>query len=127
MNDNKLETKTVDSYKEHTHSIIIIKKGDKYLNYFDERWGTYLFPNIKGNDIEKIKKMYNTDNVEFLFDKIHNKYSVPNKELRTYHHYFYKVNADVDGEYFTLDELLNKDGVRESNGDIIEFIKESLI
>ena len=39
---------------EHVHSIILIKKGDKYLNYFDERWGMYLFPNIKGNDIEII-------------------------------------------------------------------------
>ena len=33
---------------EHVHSIILIKRGDKYLNYFDERWGMYLFPNIKG-------------------------------------------------------------------------------
>lgn len=24
---------------EHVHSIILIKKGEKYLNYFDERWG----------------------------------------------------------------------------------------
>ena len=32
---------------EHVHSIILIKRGDKYLNYFDERWGMYLFPNIK--------------------------------------------------------------------------------
>ena len=35
---------------EHVHSIILIKRGDKYLNYFDERWGMYLFPNIKGKD-----------------------------------------------------------------------------
>ena len=27
---------------EHVHSIILIKKGEKYLNYFDERWGMYL-------------------------------------------------------------------------------------
>lgn len=24
---------------EHVHSIILKKIGDKYLNYFDERWG----------------------------------------------------------------------------------------
>ena len=46
------------------HSIIIIKKGNKYLNYYDNRWGMYLFPNIKGNNIEEIKKLYNTDNVK---------------------------------------------------------------
>ena len=42
---------------EHVHSIILIKKGDKYLNYFDERWGMYLFPNIKGNDSEEIMEI----------------------------------------------------------------------
>ena len=36
---------------EHVHSIIIVKKEDKYLNYFDKRWGTYLFPNIKWKSI----------------------------------------------------------------------------
>lgn len=65
---------------EHVHSIILIKRGDKYLNYFDERWGMYLFPNIKGNDIEEIKNKYNTNNVKYLFDKVHEKYSIPNKE-----------------------------------------------
>ena len=32
---------------EHVHSIILIKRGDKYLNYFDGRWEMYLFTNIK--------------------------------------------------------------------------------
>mgnify|MGYP000952564515 CR=1 FL=1 len=84
---------------EHVHSIILIKRGDKYLNYFDERWGMYLFPNIKGNDIEEIKNKYNTNNVKYLFDKVHEKYSIPNKETRTYHHYFYEVDKDINGEY----------------------------
>ena len=44
---------------EHTHSIIIIKKGNKFLNYYDENWKMYLFPNFKGNNIEKIKNKYN--------------------------------------------------------------------
>ncbi len=110
---------------EYVHSIIIIKKGDKYLNYFDKRWGMYLFPNIKGNNIEEIKSKYNTNDVEFLFDKIHDKYSVPNKKIKRYHHYFYLVNGEnIDGEYFTLDELLAKKDVKENNGDIINFIKE---
>lgn len=109
---------------EHVHSIILIKKGDKYLNYFDERWKMYLFPNIKGNNIEDIKKKYNTNNVKFLFDKVHTKYSVPHEEYRTYHHYFYEVNEDVEGEYFSLDELLKNEKIKENNGDIIKFIDE---
>ena len=109
---------------ENIHSIIIIKKNNKFLNYFDERWNMYLFPNIKGNDIDEIKKKYNTDKVTFLYDKVHKKYSVSHHENRTYHHYFYEVDTDIDGEYFTLDELLNDDKVKENNSDIIGFIKE---
>ena len=56
---------------EHVHSIILIKKDGKYLNYFDDRWNMYLFPNIKGNDIDQIKKKFNTNEVKFLFDKVH--------------------------------------------------------
>ena len=109
---------------ESVHSIIIIKKDDKFLNYFDKRWNMYLFPNIKGNDIEEIKNKYNTDKVNYLFDKVHDKYSVSHGENRTYHHYFYEVDANIDGEYFTLDELLNNEKVKENNSDIIGFIKD---
>lgn len=109
---------------EHIHSIIIIKKNNKYLNYYDERWGVYLFPNIKGNDIEIIKNKYNTNNVKLLFDKVHNKYSVPHNEIRTYHHYFYEVNTNIEGEYFSLEKLLNDNKVKEYNEDIIKYIKE---
>lgn len=109
---------------EHIHSIIIIKKDSKYLNYYDERWGMYLFPNINGNDLETIKSMYNTNNVKPLFDKVHNKYSISHNEMRTYHHYFYEVSADVKGKFFSLDELLNNSKVKKYNEDIIKYIKE---
>lgn len=109
---------------ENIHSIIIIKKGDKYLNYFDDRWGMYLFPNIKGNNIEIIKDKYGTDDVKLLFDKVHDKYSVSHDEVRRYHHYFYEVNTEVDGEYFSLDELLKNPKIKENNEDIIKYIDE---
>ncbi|MCR5483733.1 MAG: hypothetical protein K6E99_04965, partial [Bacilli bacterium] len=96
----------------------------EFLNYYDERWEMYLFPNIKGNDIEEIKNKYNTDKVKFLFDKVHDKYSVSHNENRTYHHCFYEVDADIEGEYFTLDELLKDEKVKENNSDIITFIKD---
>lgn len=110
---------------EHIHSIIIIKDKDKYLNYYDERWGMYLFPNIKGNDIDTIKRKYNTSNVKLLFDKVHNKYSVSHDEVRTYHHYFYEIDTKIiDGEFFTLDELMNDPKIKEYNSDIISFIND---
>jgi len=109
---------------EKIHSIIIIKKDNKYLNYYDEKWGIYLFPNMKGNNIEEIKNKYNKNNIKYLFDKVHDKYSVSHNEVRTYHHYFYEVDASVDGEYFTLEELLNNPKVKEYNEDIINYIDE---
>ena len=41
-----------------------------------------------------------------------------------YHHYFYEVDEDIAGEYFSLNELLQKEKVKENNGDIIKFIEE---
>ena len=84
----------------------------------------YLFQNIKGNNIDEIKKKFNAINVKLLFDKVHEKYSVPNGEMKKYHHYFHEADANIDGKYFTLDELLNIEKVKENNADIIEFIKE---
>ena len=109
---------------EHTHSIIIIKKDNKFLNYYDDNWKMYLFPNLKGNDIEEIKNKYNTNNVKLLFDKVHEKYSVSHNETRKYHHYFYQVDTDINGEYFTLEELINDPKVKKYNEDIINYIKD---
>ncbi|MBR2832825.1 MAG: hypothetical protein IKE75_00025 [Bacilli bacterium] len=109
---------------EHIHSIIIVKKGNKFLNYYDEKWGMYLFPNLKGNNVEEIKSKYKTDSIKFLFDKVHTKYSVSHNEERKYHHYFYQVDAEVNGEYFTLEELLNDSKVKKYNGDIIDYIRK---
>ena len=110
---------------EHIHSIILVKKENKYLNYYDDRWDMYLFPNMKGNDLTQIKEKYKTNKVKFLFDKIHEKYSLSHNEKRVYHHYFYEVDGtNFDGEYFSLDELLKDPKIRENNKDIIDLIKE---
>ena len=44
--------------------------------------------------------------------------------MRTYHHYFYEVNIDIDGEYFSIDELLADEKVKKYNEDIITYISE---
>ena len=71
-----------------------------------------------------IKSKYSTNNVKLLFDKVHDKYSLSHNEERTYHHYFYEVNTDVEGEYFSLDELLADTKIKEHNEDIIKYIDE---
>ena len=48
---------------ERKHAIIIIKNEEnKYLQYYDNRWESYLFPNCKINDktdYDKIKEELN--------------------------------------------------------------------
>ena len=49
---------------EYIRSIILIKKDNKYLDYYDERLNMYLFPNMKENDMENIlnsKLVYNNN------------------------------------------------------------------
>ena len=49
---------------EHISSIILIKKDNKYLYYYDERLNMYLFLNMKENDKENIlnsKLVYNNN------------------------------------------------------------------
>lgn len=132
-----------------THAIIIIKnKEDKYLQYFDKRWNSYLFPNIKlssDNDQEKtlqIKKdlinklniKENTISIKLEFDKIHSKYSESAKKEKEYHHYFYNVTIknlfendsevnDTEYKWFSIEELENDKRIMEANSDIINMIK----
>lgn len=49
---------------EYIRSIILIKKDNKYLDYYDERLNMYLFLNMKENDMENIlnsKLVYNNN------------------------------------------------------------------
>lgn len=120
------------------HAIIIIKNKDKYLQYYDERWDSYLFPNMKlknqFTDIDIIEYVENNLNKKvidctFIKNIIHSKYSVSHKEVREYNHYFYLVNIDnydFDSNYkfFSMDELKNNKRIMEVNSDIVSYIEE---
>lgn len=120
------------------HAIIIIKNKDKYLQYYDERWDSYLFPNMKlkkqFTDIDIIEFVENNLNKKvidctFIKNIIHSKYSVSHKEVREYNHYFYLVNIDnydFDNTYkfFSMDELKNNKRIMEVNSDIVSYIEE---
>ena len=120
------------------HAIIIIKNKDKYLQYYDERWDSYLFPNMKlkkqFTDIDIIEYVENNLNKKvidctFIKNIIHSKYSVSHKEVREYNHYFYLVNIDnydFDSNYkfFSIDELKNNKRIMEVNSDIVSYIEE---
>ena len=120
------------------HAIILIKNKDKFLQYYDKRWDSYLFPNMKLNEeftdidiIEYVENNLNKKVIDCTFIKniIHSKYSVSHKEVREYNHYFYLVNIDNydfddDYKFFSMDELKNNKRIMEVNSDIVSFIEE---
>ena len=139
----------MDNKSEHKHTILIIKNKDKYLQYFDERWNSYLFLNTKvqGSVNEKelikfIEERFNIKDVtlEYKFDKVHSKYSPTANKEKTYHHYFYLVKANIPEEDFTMDNINYKwlsmnyletdkkiieeiEGVKDTSSDLINKYK----
>ena len=137
--------------QEHTHAIIIIKNNNQeYLQYFDERWDCFLFPNCKlecENHSDMIKQYLNQKlNIEcdpkhiiYKMDKVHEKYSVSANKMKTYHHYFYVaksnefINNSTDKTFtvnvlkcswLSLTELENNKRIQTVNKDIVDFVKE---
>ena len=120
------------------HGIIIIKNNDKYLQYYDKRWDSLLFLNMKLNKgftdidiIDFVEKTLNKKviNCRFIKNIIHSKYSVSHKEIREYNHYFYLVNLDNYDfndtyKFLSIDELKNNKRIMEVNSDIVSFIEE---
>lgn len=130
---------------ERKHAIIIIKNDKKqYLQYFDERWNSYLFLNCKIKDKLDIKAIenevmqkLNTNiiDIEYKFDKVHTKFSESDKIQKEYHHYFYKVklenyneiNKNTNFKWYSYDELMKDERIQKVNSDIVGFIKEKNI
>lgn len=130
------------------YSILIIKnEKEKYLQYYDKRWNSWLFLNCKvenENDIPTIQEYIGEKlkvekvNCRFLFDKIHKKFSQSDKVEKEYHHYFFEIKleqkeildntdfeiAGIKYKYFSHEELLKDERIKEVNNDIIQFIKE---
>lgn len=126
---------------ERKHAIIIIKnEKSEYLQYYDKRWESYLFPNCKieeAMDYNKIKeniaKIYGIkiESINYKMDKIHTKFSESDKIEKTYHHYFYECeieknlqNSDIQFKWFSMEELLKDERIKKVNLDIVEYVKE---
>ncbi len=155
MANNSNETKN-DIKKEEVntpskHAIIIIKNNNnEYLQCYESSWKSYLFLNCKvkeKNDLEPVKTCIkeklgvDTQNITYLFNKIHSKYSVKHQKMREYEHYFYLVDIDTKTleakkefelndnkfKWFRMEELENDSRIQEVNSDIVKFIKEAKI
>lgn len=133
------------------HAIIVIKnQKNEYLQYYDNRWNSYLFPNCKMNNkddidsiIQELQKLFkiNKENIKYLFvgEKKHIKYSESAKKEKEYIHYFYKItfenfpkilnknefeNENIKFKWFSIEELKNNEKIQKVNKDIISYIKE---
>ena len=130
----------------NNHSIIVIKnKNNEYLQYYDERWNSFLFMNCKLDDnfnentiIDYVSEKLNIEkeNIScfYIGDKVHKKYSVSALKEKEYHHYFYKVDIDINQNdfqigdikycWYSYEKLKNDKRIMEVNSDIVSFIKE---
>ncbi len=133
------------------HAIIVIKnKKDEYLQYFDDKWNSYLFLNCNMENKEDVKSIINevekcfsvsekSIKCSFVRERTHKKFSESDKIEKEYTHYFYKVELlepieefnkyefeilDREYKWFTYDELLQDKRIQKVNNDIVNYIKE---
>lgn len=123
------------------HAIIIVKNiRGEYLQYYENSWNSYLFLNCKCENNKDIAKISDTVleklgikplEIDYLFTKIHSKYSVKHEKMREYEHYFYLVDIGTEFminntkfKWFSMEELENDPEIMQINGDIISFVKE---
>ena len=86
------------------NAIVVIKNDrNEYLQYFDERWNSYLFINYKlegdFNNEDIIEKLSNELKINikeiectYVAEKTHKKFSESAKKEKEYQHYFYSIN-----------------------------------
>jgi len=134
---------------ERKHAILVIQNDKKeYLQYYDERWSSYLFLNCKIEnplDMQPIKEELNNKlgiqeaTIWYAMDKVHTKFSESDKIYKEYHHYFFLVtlknaNAIMQNKEFAIqntkfkwyayEELLTDERIQKVNSDIVGFVKE---
>lgn len=150
-NETKNDIKREEVNTPSKHAIIIVKNNNnEYLQCYESSWKSYLFLNCKvkeKNDLEPVKTCIkeklgvDTQNITYLFNKIHSKYSVKHQKMREYEHYFYLVDVgskdlmsvkefefnDNKFKWFRMEELENDSRIQEVNSDIVKFINEAKI
>lgn len=137
--------------QEHRHAILIIQNNkNEYLQYYDDRWNSYLFLNCKLQKDFTTKDILNqlteqlninVDKIECIYitDKIHTKHSESANIDKEYHHYFFKIIINslpnefknkklkyngIDFQWFSMQELEEDKRIQEVNSDIVGYVKE---
>ena len=133
------------------HAIVIIKNNNnEYLQYYDNRWNSYLFMNCKLNDdftnktiiefiSEKLQIEKNNILCEYIGEKTHKKFSESAQKIKEYEHFFYKITIssftdnmldktfyldDIKYTWYSYEELLSDERIMKVNSDIVGYVKE---
>ena len=141
---------------EHPFSIVAIKDSfnpypQRFLLYYDNRWGMNLFPNYRtqeteaGNVANILKHLsnelgipYGMITIKHKGFELRSKYSVSDKKQKVYAHTLYQaevkdfpelLQADSftigDRKYFwwSIDKMEADESIREHNLDVVELVK----
>jgi len=135
-------------YNMGVHAIIVIKnERNEYLQYFDNRWNSFLFLNcklldgenadiVKDTIVDKLNVKKELIKVSLIGNKKHEKFSESDKIQKEYVHYFYKVDLneklnneefEINGiqyKWFSYANLLKDKRIQQVNSDIVQFVKE---
>lgn len=138
---------------ERNHSLVVIKKRDKFLLYYDERWEYKFFLNYKTqrrNDEESITERVAADlNLDrdslqctYVSSRVQEKYSVSHQENRVYNHRLYEIFIENLPEalkepdfkignkhyyWMTMQEMEKDENIQKKNLEVLDFVKESII
>lgn len=136
--------------KIHNFSILAIKNSeDKYLQIYDERWQSYLFPYVRSTDNNNkdnvdnfAKNILHTEVVtEYVNNAKHCKYSVSDNVYKIYNHNLYKLilhtipdnmiedSFVINGarcKWLSFEEMEKNERIMEVNDEIVAFVKKNL-
>ncbi len=141
--------KEILSQKFHEFSIIAIKnKNGEFLQKYDERWKSWLFPYVRSaeNNKESVdcftSSLLNEKIVtEYVTNSKHCKYSVSDDVYKIYNHKLYKLELNknsyiekeesfvIDGnkyKWMSIVEMEKDDRIMEVNDEIVAFVKKNL-
>ena len=130
----------------------MIDNNEEYLLYYDDEWNCWFLPNYKvtlnvlTNDLcNKISKQLGVTcdgvSLEYVNEGVQRKFSEVEGKENTYKHYLYLANIknlpkifgekefefrDTKYKWMSLYEMENDKSIESKNGEVINFVKESL-
>lgn len=141
--------KEILTNKFHDFSLLAIKNSKgAYLQIYDERWKSWLFPYVRSADNNKenvdvfVNNLLKTEvRTEYVTNSKHCKYSVSDNAYKIYNHKLYKALFDknddnmndesfeIDGNRFrwmSFAEMEKNERIMEVNEEIVAFVKKNL-